>query len=223
MKFSTDTVTILKNFATINQSINLKPGQRLKTISPQKTIIAIANIADTIPSNACIYDLSRFLSIYGLYTDPDIIFEEKHFTITQKDNRQRTKYVFADPSMIVSPPDKDFQLPSRDVEVDVKWGDMDSVRKAAGVLQLPEVAFVGENGSCYLRAIDSGNPTSDTFGIELGETKDTFRMIIKTEYLKLLPKDYRVAISAKGISMFDAGDICYYVSVDSKSTYKMKE
>ena len=221
MKFSDKTLTVLKNFASINPSVMLKPGRQLRTISPQKTVVAMATIDDTIPSAACVYDISRFLSVYSLYSDPEITFEDKNFLISQ--GKQKTKYVFADPSMIISPPDKDLKLASEDVQFDVQWSDLQTVIKASGVLQLPEIAFTGSNGVCYLRAIDSANPTADTFGIELGETRDTFQMIIKTEYFKLLPQDYRVTLSAKGISLFEATDIRYYIAIESKSTYKRGE
>ena len=63
MKFSENTLTILKSFSTINKSILLKPGNTLKTITPEKTLVAKATISESLPSEACVYDLSRFLSI----------------------------------------------------------------------------------------------------------------------------------------------------------------
>ena len=66
MKFSNETLTVLKSFTAINKSILMKEGSVLKTITPEKTLIAIANIPDVIPSDACVYDLSRFLSILSL-------------------------------------------------------------------------------------------------------------------------------------------------------------
>lgn len=221
MKFSERTLTILKNFASINPSVVFKPGKQLRTISPQKTVVAIATIEDEIPSDACVYDLSRFLSMYSLYSEPDIAFEKKNFIISQ--GKRRTKYVFADPSMVIAPPDREIKLATEDVEVDVEWNDLQSVIKASGVLQLPEIAFVGESGQCYLRAIDSSNPTADTYGIELGETSDTFQLIIKTENLKLLPQNYKVTLSSKGISSFESPDIRYYIAIESKSTYRKGE
>jgi len=94
MKFSERTLTILKSFSTINKSILMKEGNVLKTITPEKTLVAKATITDSIPSQACIYDLSRFLSILGLYKDPDVEFHDKYFTIAE--GKQRTKYAFAD-------------------------------------------------------------------------------------------------------------------------------
>lgn len=217
MKFTDRTLTILKSFATINKSIVMKPGKALRTITPEKTLIAIANLEDEFPNEAVIYDLSRFLSILSLYNDPDVEFHDKYFTIAE--GKRKTKYVYADISMVISAPEKDINIPSEDVKVSVEWSDLQSVLKAAGVLQFSEIAFIGEDGKCFLRAIDSKNPSSDTFGVEIGETNDTFTIIIKTDNLKLLPQDYDVTLCAKGISHFKGNDVSYYVGIDSKSTY----
>ena len=217
MKFSERTLTILKSFAGINKSILMREGSVLKTITPEKTLIAIANIPDEIPSEACIYDMSRFLSILSLYEDPDVEFNDKYFIISE--GRRRTKYIYADISMIHTPPEKEISIPSEDVVVDVKWDDLQSVLKAAGVLQFSEVAFVGESGKCYLKAIDSSTENADDFDVEIGDTDDTFKIIIKTDNLKLLPQDYRVTLCSKGISEFRGKDVTYYVAIDSKSTY----
>tara|TARA_B110000908_G_scaffold67001_1_gene81086 strand:- start:271 stop:939 length:669 start_codon:yes stop_codon:yes gene_type:complete len=218
MKFSERTITILKSFSSINKSILMKEGNVLKTVTPEKTLVATATIPDVIPSQACIYDLSRFLSILGLYRDPDVEFHDKYFMI--KAGKQRTKYVYADISMIHAAPEKDIQLPSADVVVDVSWEDMQSVIKAAGVLQFSEVAFVGQEGKIYLKAIDGNNANSDDYGIEVGTTSDEFKIIIKTDNLKLLPQDYTVTLCAKGISQFKSENVTYFVAIDTKSTYK---
>lgn len=217
MKLSQQTINVIKNFATINPSIIFKPGNEIKTISPQKTVAAIATIPDTIPSKACVYDASRFLSICSLYQEPDVQFEDKFCTISE--GKRRTRYVFADESMVIAPPEKEIKFPSQDVVVDVQWSDLQSVIKAAGVLNLPEIAFVGEDGTCYLRAVDSSNPTADSYGIELGDANDRFQLIIKTENLKLMPLNYKVTLSSKGISKFEGENIRYYIAIESKSTY----
>lgn len=220
MKFSNETLTVLKSFTSINKSILLAKGTVLKTITPEKTLIAIANIDQEIPSDACIYDLSRFLSILSLYNDPDVEFFDKYFIISE--GKRRTKYVFADLSMIHTPPEKEITIPSADVEVSVTADTLSSVLKAAGVLQFSEIAFVGEGGKCYLKAIDSTNEGADDFGVEIGETADEFKIIIKTDNLKLMPIDYDVTLCSKGISEFKGEGVTYYVAIDSKSTYKKR-
>jgi len=218
MKFSESTLTILKSFSTINKSILMKPGKVLRTITPEKTLMAYAEIGDEIPAQACVYDLSRFLSILGLYKDPDVEFHDKYFMITE--GKQKTKYAFADVSMIHTAPDNTPSLPSADVQVTVSWDDLQSVLKAAGVLQFSEIAFVGQDGKVYLKAVDTSSQNADDYGIEIGETEDEFKMIIKTGNLKLLAQDYQVTLCAKGIAEFKGDVASYLVAIDTKSTYK---
>jgi len=218
MKFSDQALTVLKSFSSINKSILMQPGNVLKTITPEKTLVAQATIPDQIPSQACIYDLSRFLSILSLHSEPDVEFHDKYFVINE--GKKRTRYAFADVSMIHTPPDKEITIPSADVEVNVTWDDLQSVLKAAGVLQFTEVAFVGQDGKVSLKAVDASSANADDYGIEIGNTSDEFSIVIKTDNLKLLPQDYQVTLCAKGISEFKGENATYFVAIDTKSTYK---
>jgi len=121
--------------------------------------------------------------------------------------------------MIIAPGDKEINLPAVDVSVEVTAEDLQSVLKATGVLGLPEVAFVGENGVCYLKAIDSSNSSANSHKIEVGTTDDTFTLIIKTENLNILPSNYKVELSSKGISKFTGKHATYFIAIESKSTY----
>ena len=56
MKLSDNTLTILKNFAGINNSILVKEGTSLRTISVAKNILAEANIKEEIHRDFAIYD-----------------------------------------------------------------------------------------------------------------------------------------------------------------------
>ena len=42
MKLSNGTVTVLKNFSTINQNLVIKPGNKISTMSAMKNIVAKA-------------------------------------------------------------------------------------------------------------------------------------------------------------------------------------
>jgi hypothetical protein len=219
MKLSTNTMNILKNFSSINQSIIFPENSNvIRTISPQKTVMASATVDEEFPVQAGIYNLPRFISVCGMYSDPDLDFQSSHVVVSE--GKSKTKYVYADPSMIIAPPKKEIKLPSVDVSVTLSSDNLSKVLKASNVLQLPEIAFVGEEGTCYIKSIDSSNPSADSFGVELGDTDDTFTLIIKSENLQLLPADYEVEISSKGISCFKGEKVTYYIAVESKSTYE---
>lgn len=217
MKLSPRTLDILKNYSTINPSILLKPGKEIRTIHPQKTIISVATIEDDFPSEAPIYDLGRFLSVYNLYDDPDVTFEEKDLVIS--DGRRKTRYRMAAKSVLFLPPEGSMNIPSVVASIPVTQKDLADVLKASSALGLPDIGFVAEDGKIYLRALSIEDPKADTFGIEIGETSDTFRLMIKKAAIKFVSQDYQVNLSSKGAAEFTGNGITYVVGVDPKSTY----
>lgn len=217
MKFSENTISVLKNFSQINPSIALKEGKTLRTISPQKTVMAAALIDESIPSDAAIYDLSRFLSTVSLFEDPTIKFGSNRFTISS--GRSRVNYTYASESMIVMPPAKDFTLPEAECTISVAWNDIQNVLRAAAVLQLEEIAFKCDGSTITMAAVDTKNPTADNYVVSVAsdvENVDEFNMTIKVENLKLMPNDYVVMLSSAGMAHFKAATVQYWVALEAK-------
>jgi hypothetical protein len=216
MKFSTDTLSVLKNFSTINPSIVFKPGSVVRTISPQKTVMAAATIDETVETQAGVYDLSRFLSTLALFDNPDVVFGQDRFTI--KGGRSELRYTYTSESLMVTPPEKDIVVPDPEVSVNIKWQDIESVRQAAGVLQLPEIAFIGDGSTITMSAVDSKTSTADNYNTVVAEgvSTDPFNMIIKTDNLKLVPTDYEVTLSSKGMAHFKSDKVQYWIAIESR-------
>jgi len=82
MKLSEDTINVLKNFSTINQSLQVKPGNVLKTISPLKTVFVEATVTETFPKEAAVYDLNKLLAKVSLYKEAELDFGEGKLHIT---------------------------------------------------------------------------------------------------------------------------------------------
>jgi hypothetical protein len=216
LKLEQKTISVLKNFSTINPSILFKPGKVVSTISPNKTIMAKATIDQEIEDTFAIYDLGRFLSTLSLFNDPTLEVADKYVTISSSGKKMR--YGFADASVIVAPPDKEIKLPSTDVSFKLTNEALSDVLKGLGVLRLPEIAVVGDGEDINLQAIDSKNPTSDVYSISVGKTDKKFKMIFKSENIKLIPGDYDVDISAKGIGYFKGAAAEYWIAVETSST-----
>ena len=216
MKFSTDTLSVLKNFSTINPSIVFKPGSVVRTISPQKTVMAAATIDETVETQAGVYDLSRFLSTLALFDNPDVVFGQDRFSI--KGGRSELRYTYTSESLMVTPPEKDIVVPDPEVSVSIKWQDIENVLRAAGVLQLPEIAFIGDGNSVTMSAVDSKTSTADNYNTVVAEgvSTDPFNMIIKTDNLKLVPTDYEVTLSSKGMAHFKSDKVQYWIAIESR-------
>jgi len=221
MKLSEKTINLLKNFASINQSIHFKKGKVLRTMSVMKNILAEAEIEEEFPCDFAIYDLVQFLNGVSLYGDPEIDFANNSYATIKEGKDRRTKYFFADPSVIVTPPEKSIVLPSEDVCFVVDSNQLASLVKAAAVYQLTDLSAVGENGVVKLVVRDKKNDTSNEYSIIVGETESSFCFNFKVENIKILPGTYEVVISKKLLSRFvnKNHSLTYYIALEPDSTY----
>jgi hypothetical protein len=223
MKLSARTIQILKSFAQINQSLIFAPGNELKTISPLKTMVAKATIAETVPQQFAIWDLPRFLGVLSLFDDPDLEINEKFITI--KSGKTKLDYVYCLPEMITQPPKKMVDIPADAVEKVLPSATLQSLMKAVGVLQLPEIAFVGKDGYFSIEALDTKpkNPNdqtlSNSFSIVVGETIKSFKMIMKADNLRIMNEEYILKISPQGLCHFKGSDVEYWIVCEQNSTY----
>jgi len=223
MKLETRTIQVLKNFSSINQSLLFTKGKTLTTVSPQKTTIAKANIKEEIPTTFAIYEISKFLGVLTLFDTPDIEIEDKQAVI--KAGQQKVQYTFADPRMIVSPSDKllswlENDVPEPEVTFRVTSDILQNVFKAMGVLQLPEFAITGEDGSLFVEGIDSKNPSENNYRLEVGSTEYTFRSIFKFENMKLISGDYTIGVCSTGLGVFEGNDVSYWITSEANSYFR---
>lgn len=218
MNLSESTVSILKNFNSINPSLLVRPGNQITTMSPQRSIIAKATVAEDFPQQFAIYELSKFLGVLSLFKDPEIDFGQKSMKI--QTGKHATTYTYADANMIVAPPEKEITFPGADIEFSITTEDLQKVVRATGILQVPDIVVSGYNGTIEITATNSKNPTTDVYSIEVGETTNTFLMVFKAEnIIKLIPKDYNVRISSKGISQFNTEGLMYFVANEANSNF----
>ena len=134
----------------------------------------------------------------------------------------RSKYFFADPKVIVTPPEKEITLPSEDVAFTVSTEQLDKLLKAAAIYQLPDLSAVGGNGVVKLLVRDKKNDTSNDFSIIVGETDATFSLNFKVENIKIHPGTYDVVMSKKLLSRFVSRDynLKYYIALEPDSTFE---
>ena len=220
MKLSDNALAILKNFAGINNSILVKEGNKLRTISVAKNILAEAEIKEEFPRDFAIYDLNQFLNGLSLHQDPDLDFQQDTY-LSIKEGKRRVKYFFADPNVIIAPPEKDITLPTQDVCFQMDSVTLEKLVKAAAVYQLPDLSAIGEAGVIKLVVRDKKNDTSNEFAIVVGETDKEFSFNFKVENIKIIPGAYDVVVSSKLLSEFKNTkyDLKYYIALEPDSTF----
>ncbi len=220
MKLSEKTLNILTNLSSINQSILVKQGNQLRTISVAKNILAEAEIKEDFPRDFAIYDLNQFLNGLSLHQDPEMDFSPDSY-VNIREGKRRVKYFYADPNVIISPPEKAIQLPSQDVCFQLDSVTLEKLLKAAAVYQLPDLCAVGEAGVIKLVVRDKKNDTSIEYAEVVGETDKQFTFNFKIENIKIIPGAYDVVVSSKLLSQFTNSnhDLKYYIALEPDSTF----
>jgi hypothetical protein len=217
MKFDANTLQVLKNFSAINKNIMFKAGNVVRTISDTKSVMAKSTINQEIPKSFGIYDLSRFLGTMSLFNEADLDIQDSVVEI--REGKNKFKYALSDASLIMVAPDKDIVLPDPEIEFVLTQEALNQVMKALSVSQLPHIAVTGDGTTIYLQAIDAEGKTHDAYSVEVGTTSANFRMVFRADNIKLIPGNYNVQISAKGLSHFKGTNVEYWIAVESSSTY----
>ena len=222
MKLTQRTLTTLKNYASINQSLYVSKGNVLKTISEMKSVMAEVEVQEMFPREFAIYDLNQFLGVVSLFDEPDLDFDTTYVRIKGAQNAS-SDYFYADKATIRTLPlDKPFQLPDVVETFVVTDKVIKGVLQAANVLQLPEIGIIGDGKDIVIKALNSTNNTSNTFQFNVGSTTKKFKMYFKTDNLKMMMGTYDVSISSKKITQFkmSEGNLTYFIVNEAASVYE---
>ena len=218
MKLSNETVSVLKNFSTINQNLVIKGGNKIATMSAMKNIVAKAEVLEEFPQEFAIYDLNEFLSAISLFSKPELEFENDFVMITEEGTSKSLKYWYSDPS-VVTTPTKDITMPECEVKFNLSSDTLSTIQKAAAVIGAPDMAL--ESGS--LKVTDKKNATANNYALDLdvNSESDNYKFWFKVENLKLIQGSYDVQVSSKNISHFknSTGNVEYFIALEPESAY----
>jgi len=221
MNLSRETLSILKNFSTINSNILIKPGNRLRTISPAKNVLAEVTVEEHFDTQVALWDLNKFLGTVSLFKDPVFEFQENHVVITGQ-NGSSVKYYYAEPKLISSV-DKEINLPETVIEFDLLETQFSEIQRASSVLQLPDLCVRSDGDKTLLVALDKQDAGSNSYSISVGDNPNgaEFEMFFKVDNLKVLGGDYHVEITERVVSKFTHKklDLCYFIALESDSSY----
>ena len=219
MKLSENTINVLKNFSSINQSLQFKKGNVLKTISPLRTIFVEASVDETFGEEFALYDLNKLLAKVSLYKDADLDFGADKVSIKDKKKSDYIKY--CSPKVIVTPPEKSITLGAPDCSFELSKEDLDWMRKSAGISGSPNYVFESDGEVITFTATDVKDDAADQSKIEIGEGDGKkFKVVMKVENFKLLDGSYEVSIAKKGLAMFKhkTVNITYYIAIEAASS-----
>ena len=218
MKLSKDTLSLFKNFASINSNLIIKAGNKLTTISSGRNIMAETIVGEQFPTEFGIYDLNEFLGAMSLFENPELEFSEKYVTI--KEGKNSVRYFAANQSVLTVVPNIK-QFPTPDIEFDLTSQMLTQIQRVASIHKVSDISVVGDGETVNINVGDKSNPTGSSFDSEIGVTDKSFKVKFKVENLKMMTGDYRVSIGAKKMSRFQATNqqLTYYVAIELDSTF----
>ena len=226
MKLSEHTISVLKNFASINQNLVIREGSELQTMSAMKNIVARSGVEVNFPKEMAIYDLNEFLAALSLFSSPVLEFDEQYVTIKEESNPTNSlKYFYSDPSVVQSP-SKTITMPSEDITFELTSGDLSKMKRASAVIGAPDMVLenTDEPFKSILNAIDKKNDTANNYSLDISTNGDgQFKFYFKVENLKLMDGSYDVSVSSRNISNFKSknSDVEYWIALEPESTYSV--
>jgi len=226
MKLSEHTISVLKNFASINQNLVIREGSELQTMSAMKNIVARSGVEENFPKEMAIYDLNEFLAALSLFSSPVLEFDEQYVTIKEESNPTNSlKYFYSDPSVVQSP-SKTITMPSEDITFELSSGDLSKMKRASAVIGAPDMVLenTDEPFKSILNAIDKKNDTANNYSLDISTNGDgQFKFYFKVENLKLMDGSYDVSVSSRNISNFKSknSDVEYWIALEPESTYSV--
>jgi gp45 sliding clamp, C terminal len=224
MELSNFTMQVLKNFASINSNIVIKPGSTITTKAEANNVVAVADVAETFPIEFGIYDLSEFLSVIGLVDSPRIKFEEHYAIIGDQSGRASIKYFFSDTDNLTTPKNL-IKMPDTNISFTLDQSTLNNLKRAASALGHSEISITGTTNLITLSVLDKDNATSNKYSIDVDGKADTdnFKFILDVSNIKVIPADYKVEISSRLISQFTSinleKEIKYWVALEKSSSY----
>ena len=217
MKLSDNTISVLKNYSTINQNLMINMGSTLSTMSAMKNIVAQATVEETFEQDVAIYDLNEFLACMSLFQNLDLDFQDD-FVIMKGESNNSLKYWYSDPS-VVTTVSSAIEMPECEVNFTLSTEQLSDITKAAATIGAPDMVLEGGN----LRVTDKKNDTANSYSMNLFEDTSgvDYKFWFKVENLKLMAGTYDVSVSSNKISNFKNtnADIEYFIALEPESHY----
>ena len=215
------TLAILKNFASMNSNILVKPGNVIKTITPSKSGMAEAVIEETFDVEFGIWDLNKFLGVVSLFSNPQFEFGDKSVNIIGT-NGSVVTYNYSEPRLL-SYPQKTVSMPPMTVNVQIPDGLLTELHRISSILQVPDLSFRSDGEEIYAYLTDLKDPTSNNYKVTLEGNSNgaEFELNFKIDNIRLLPGDYEVSFSKNVAAQFENQNINlrYWFAMEPDSYY----
>lgn len=203
MKLSANTLTVLKNFSKINNTILIRKGASLITVDMQKQIVADAKLQDSFPQDFAIYNLAEFLGVNSVHENSELDFQSEKVVFLGQTGKDRLEYFYSDASVVQDALPTWKKIPSVFDEASIvhrftlSHDGLSALERHASLLSLTHLSFVGEDGVVQVVVHDKeSRSTQNKFTLNVdgfSSRSETYSM--RFQNLRVLPDSYDVEVS----------------------------
>lgn len=191
LNLSPETIDILLQFSTINESIKIEPGNVLRILDKSRTIYACATVVEEFPITVSIASIREFLALYDLFEEPKLTFKKEEILIS--DGGQKSRYLFADPAAFKDNPKAVKKTYSKEVKIGKH--QLNTLLRAAYTLKVPELRFFSDGEGVHVRAVNTELSSSNYYDVLLSpESEKNLDVRLHIERCKILPRDYTIGL-----------------------------
>jgi len=225
MKLSSNFVEVIKNFASINPGLVFKPGNVLRTISTSKNVLAQAEVDESFDREFGIYDLNRMLALLSLNkAHPEVVIEDDSLVFTGLAGKGKIRQRFSSTNLIMAPPEKiKLDVGKYEVNLELKQEVFDWIFNVSSILKCPHTVIRGVPDQKITFNAMGPKDIVDTAFVTLETVADRkFEVILKNEYIKVIPGAYDVSISKTGFALFShkVKKLQYWIAIESDSSFE---
>jgi hypothetical protein len=218
MNLNERTLSVLKNFASINSGVVIRKGKVQRTISPEKTILVEATLDDNFDVTFGIYDLNQFLGNVTTLNNPNLTFTSEF--VTMDDGEIELNYHACSSNLIVSPPDdKGLLMKSPDLTFKLSQSSLNKILKIGALNNFPNISIIGNSKGLYVRSHELKNDMSNYADMRVADHEGAdFSVTFKTDNLRLISDTYHVQIKVDGFSCWTNTDntLKYFIAMEMK-------
>ena len=228
MELSTETISVLKNYAAINANFVFKNEEYISTIAEAKNILSRYKMEEMphafMEREVGIYDLPEFLNAISLVDTPSFKFEDDYVNIGDSSGRSNIKYFYSSIELLTHPSEsmlkKASDLSNYVVSFTLDADTLSKLRKASSALGHTDLIVTKNGESIQLTIADAENSTGNTYSLDVaGETDhDDFKLVFNIQNLKMMHGDYQVKISDKYLAYFNGAAIEYWIALEKNKT-----
>lgn len=194
MKLSEQTVSVLKNFSSINNAIRIPAGNEIRSMAVTHNIIGIFKCEEEFSSDFAVADVKKFLLATEMVPDANLDFDEHSVQLSDNKSNLKVQYFFCDPSLVVFP-EKEPKIEKIDATFEISEDQLKKVMTAASSLELPDLVFSGDGEKISVSVFKSKLDTSNKLEIVLCESSEKFNHRFIVDRLKMVPGNYVVSLT----------------------------